>query len=104
MRSSRRSVLTRRATDGTSRRYVNATSALLITASAGEPFASADVHTARPAAHRVDIDPARFRFEPDLAAEILKEPNQCIDERAGPAHREPHAPFLLEDVDERVDR
>jgi hypothetical protein len=41
-------------------------------------------------------------FEPP--AELLEEPHQCPDQRAGPAAREPHPALPLQRMDQRVDR
>ncbi len=38
------------------------------------------------------------------AAEVLEQLDHALDQRAGAAAREPHAPLLLERVDQRVDR
>ncbi len=51
-----------------------------------------------------DKNLVNFRFEKNLAADVHKQIAQTFDECARSAHRKPHAEFLLQFVNHRVDR
>ena len=61
-----------------------------------EPYAG------RTSGSRVDHDLFGRAIEPDFAAQLLEEPAECSNQRAGAPHCEPHTPALFQRVDQRV--
>ena len=100
----RLSVFFRRNAAGTRCMYVDATSPLLTTASAAMRSPLGEPDAGRAPRRRFDFDLGDFTIQQHRAADLGEQPHERADERAGAAHREPHAPLLLQRMDQRIDR
>ena len=68
-------------------------------------FAVRQRHAGRDAlaAALLDLDPVDFRIQPHRPAELLELADHRLDQRAGAADREMHAPGLFDEMDHRID-
>ena len=52
----------------------------------------------------LERDPIDRRIEPECAAEVVEQPHEAANQRAGASLGKEHAPLSLDPVDQRVDR